>query len=138
MVQKEVAERLCAKPGGRDYGVLSVAVQLYAEAEIALEVPADAFIPVPKVESSLVLLDIQNDLPINSSDIPFFFKIVKASFSQRRKTAANSLYASFGKKISKNEIKNILTDIGENTNVRAERISIEQFIKLTRKLHPLF
>jgi len=138
MVQKEVAERLCAKPGGRDYGVLSVAVQLYAEAEIALEVPADAFIPVPKVESSLVLLDIQNDLPINSSDIPFFFNIVKASFSQRRKTAANSLYASFGKKISKNEIENILTDIGENTNVRAERISIEQFIKLTRKLHPLF
>ena len=138
MVQKEVAERLCAEPGGREYGVLTIAVQLYAQARIMLDVPADSFIPVPKVDSSLVLLDIYKKFPYEISDIPFFFKVVKASFSQRRKTAANSLFASFGKMISKNEIEHILTEIGQITNVRAERISIEQFFKLAEKLRPLF
>jgi 16S rRNA (adenine1518-N6/adenine1519-N6)-dimethyltransferase len=138
MVQKEVAERLCAKPGGRDYGVLSIAVQLYAKAGIVLHVPAGSFIPAPKVDSALVLLDISKDFPLESADIPFFFKIVKASFSQRRKTAANSLFASFGKRISKDEIEHILKEIGQSTNVRAEKISIEQFIKLAEKLRPLF
>lgn len=137
MVQKEVAQRICAKPGGRDYGVLSVAVQLYADATIVMDVPADSFIPVPSVDSSVVVLE--PDMSRYSfGDDKFFFKVIKAAFSQRRKTILNSIYAGFGKRIEKEELIRIFESVGIDPGDRAERISIDIFCDLAKKMMPLF
>jgi 16S rRNA (adenine1518-N6/adenine1519-N6)-dimethyltransferase len=138
MVQKEVAQRICALPEGREYGILSVAVQIYARPAAVIEVLRDSFHPSPKVDSTVIILDIYKTIPYDIDDIDFFFKVVKAAFSQRRKTVSNSLYAGLNKKIPKQTIEDILVRIGEDLNVRAERISIQQFCVLVKNLKPLF
>lgn len=138
MVQKEVAQRICSLPEGREYGILSVAVQIYARPSIAMDVPRSSFFPSPKVDSSVVVLDIYDMMPFDINDIEFFFKIVKAAFSQRRKTASNSIFAGLYKKIPKQTIEDILVRIGEDPRVRAERISIPQFCELAKNIMPLF
>ena len=137
MVQKEVAQRICAKPGGRDFGVLSVAVQLYAKASIAMDVPAYAFIPSPSVDSSVVVLEPDPSL-YTPGDEAFFFKVVKAAFSQRRKTILNSIYSGFGKKIEKEALISIFESVGIDPGERAERIPIDVFCELSKKMMPLF
>lgn len=126
MIQKEVAERLCAKPGGKEYGAISIATQYYSKPEIIKYVPAGAFIPAPKVDSAVVCMDILDTPSVTPVDEKLFFKLVKAAFSQRRKTLVNALSGSgaFG---SKDEIMKAIEEAGFNTNVRGEALSIDEF-----------
>ncbi|MCI9626672.1 MAG: 16S rRNA (adenine(1518)-N(6)/adenine(1519)-N(6))-dimethyltransferase RsmA [Clostridia bacterium] len=132
MVQKEVAERIAAPPGGKDYGVLSVAVQYYGSVELLTEVPPESFLPPPKVSSAVIRIHLLPQ-PSVRTDETLFFKIVKASFAQRRKTLVNSLSAGmscYGKDV----IRAALEQIGLPETVRAERLSLEEFAKLTNLL----
>jgi 16S rRNA (adenine1518-N6/adenine1519-N6)-dimethyltransferase len=128
MVQKEVAARMIAFPGSRDYGVLSVAVQLAAQAEKLFDVPPGFFWPQPKVTSSVLKLTIR-PYPGFDADDQLFFQVVKAAFSQRRKTILNTLASGLG--ISKTEAAGILNLAGINEQNRAEDISIPEYQKIT-------
>lgn len=130
MVQKEVAQRMVAKPGRKDYGALSVAVQYYAQPEKVFDVPPHCFIPQPEVDSTIVKLRRNKTPPVILTDKDMFFKVVKASFGQRRKTLLNAL-ANFGAlNKSKEEIREILNAINIDENVRGEILSMEQFAAL--------
>lgn len=129
MVQKEVAERLAASPGSKTYGVLSVAVQVEAEVERIVDVPARSFWPAPKVDSAVVRLNLRA-YPDFNVDKQAFFKVVKAAFSQRRKTLANSLAAGLG--VEKALIIECLNEADISPERRAETLMIEEFQELTR------
>lgn len=128
MVQKEVADRLVAKPGGRDYGILSIATQLSAHPVKIIEVPPKAFLPAPKVTSAVVRFDLRPypGFRVQEKD---FFRVVKASFSQRRKTLVNSL--SGGLSVDKKIVSQILAQAGIDEQRRAETLSIEEFQAVT-------
>lgn len=128
MVQKEVADRLIAKPGTKDYGILSIAVQVAAEPERICNVSPQAFWPSPKVHSTVLRLNLRPypGLQVNRKD---FFKVVKASFSQRRKTLGNSLSAGLGR--DKKTVAEILKQAGIDEQRRAETLSIEEFQTVT-------
>lgn len=130
MVQKEVAERMAAKPGGKDYGALSVAVQYYAMPEKVFDVPPHCFIPQPDVDSSVVRLAVHKTPPVELLDRELFFKTIKAAFGQRRKTLLNALSNSGYFNMSKEEIKGILQKLGIEENRRGETLSIMQFAEL--------
>lgn len=129
MVQKEVAQRLCADAGGKDYGAVTVTAQYYTAPEILEIVPASSFIPAPKVDSAVISLEIREKPAVNPKDEKLFFALVKAAFSQRRKTLVNSLFSS-GRFGSKEHIKKGLAAIGRDENVRGEAINIQEFSKL--------
>lgn len=130
MVQKEVADRMVAKPGGKDFGALSVAVQYRSRPEKIFEVPPHCFIPQPDVYSTVIRLNVYKIPPVQVKDEKIFFKVVKASFGQRRKTLTNALYNSGYFTMSKDEISEILKNIGINPNQRGETLSIMQFAEL--------
>ncbi len=129
MIQKEVAERLCACSGTKEYGAISIATQYYSKPEIIKSVPAGSFIPAPKVDSAVVCMEILDTPSVTPKDEKLFFKLIKAAFSQRRKTLANALSASgaFG---SKEDIIKAIEKAGFNTNVRGEALSIDEFCTL--------
>lgn len=131
MVQKEVARRMTAAPGGKEYGILSIAVQLASEARILFEVPPSAFRPQPKVTSAVVSLSIR-PFPGFDCEKKEFFKVVKAAFGQRRKTLANAL--STGLHIRKEDIINVLEQSGISENRRAETLSIIDFQEVTKRI----
>lgn len=124
MVQKEVADRLIAKPGGKDYGILTVAAQVSAKAEKLFEVPPQAFRPAPKVTSAVVRFELRPypGLKVLEKD---FFRVVKAAFSQRRKTLGNSLAGGLG--MDKKQVSEILVEAGVDGQRRAETLTIEEF-----------
>lgn len=126
MLQKEVAYRMCAREGTKDYGAVSVFVQYYCKPEIVCHVPASSFVPPPKVDSSVLKLKVLNKPSVDVDDEKTFFKLVKASFAQRRKTLLNALSNSglFG---NKEEIVSVLVEAGVEPDTRAERVSIEKF-----------
>lgn len=134
MVQKEVAERMAAIPGSKAYGSLSVFVNFYTSPKIILKAPKTVFMPQPKIDSSVIKLDIKMDLP--EIDKEQFFKVVKAAFSKRRKTIINSL-SSYGFKLDKEDFKKALEEAKIPQDTRAENISVEDFIKLSKILPPL-
>jgi len=123
-VQKEVAERIVARPGGKDYGVLSIMVQYYAEPSIKFIIPKGAFRPVPKVDSAVVNIKILERPSVDVKDEEFFFKVVKTSFSQRRKMLSNSL------KSIRADVKEWLAEAGIDSKRRPETLSIEEFARL--------
>jgi len=129
MVQKEVAERIVAGPG-RDFGVLSVSVQYYCDAEYMLDVPAEYFNPRPKVDSAVVRLTPKKERLLQKEDEKLFFDLVKAAFSQRRKTLSNCLSGFNG--IDKESLLGILENCGINPQRRPETLSLEEFAALTR------
>ncbi|HOQ00099.1 MAG TPA: 16S rRNA (adenine(1518)-N(6)/adenine(1519)-N(6))-dimethyltransferase RsmA [Acetivibrio clariflavus] len=133
MVQKEVAQRMVAKPGGKDYGALSVAVQYYAQPEKVFDVPPHCFIPQPEVDSTVVKLKRNVIPPVILKDKDMFFKVVKAAFGQRRKTLLNALsnYTALNK--TKEEVRKILNAVNIDENVRGETLSIEQFAILSNE-----
>lgn len=133
MVQKEVADRIVAKPGKKDYGALTLAVGYYAEAKIIDSVPAEKFIPSPKVDSAVVALKILRAPPIEA-DEKDYFRLVKAAFSQRRKTLLNAL-ANSGAYGGKENIKAVLEQMGYDTNVRGETLSMKEFSDLAIKFN---
>ncbi len=129
MVQKEVADRMNAKPSTKDYGALSVAVQYYCDTEIVAKAPRHMFIPQPNVDSTVIGLHIRENKKYNVDNEEIFFKTVKASFGQRRKTLLNSLSSlSF---LSKDEIKEVLNEASIDEKRRGETLTIEEFAKLS-------
>ncbi len=131
MVQKEVAERMVSGPGTKDYGALSVAVQFYSNPKIIFDVPPHCFIPQPEVHSTIIGLDILSEPPVEVADKNLYFKIVKASFGQRRKTLVNALSNSGFFNKSKEQIKQILEEMGLNGNIRGEVLTVAQFAQLS-------
>ena len=127
MVQKEVAERMVAPPGGKDYGALSVAVQYYTEPEFALNVPPRCFMPAPAVDSAVMDCVVRTAPPVEVKDENQFFRVVKAAFGQRRKTLSNALT---GVGISKDEVKIVLEKAGVDGNRRGETLSLTEFAAL--------
>ena len=128
MVQKEVAERMAAKPGSRDYGALSVAIQYYTEPEIAFIVPPTSFIPAPAVDSAVIVCKRRSEPPVKVCDEALFFRIVKAAFSLRRKMLSNSL-KNMG--INSEQCSQWLQRAGVDGKRRAETLSLEDFAALT-------
>ncbi len=130
MIQKEVAERLCAKPGSKEYGAITVTTRYYTTPEIIKNVPAKAFMPAPKVDSAVINLEILEKPSVSPVSEDLFFKTVKAAFSQRRKTLVNALSSAgcFG---TKEEIISAIEKIGLDKNIRGERLSPQEFCALS-------
>lgn len=128
MVQKEVAERMAAKPGGREYGALSVAIQYYTEPEIAFTVPPSSFIPAPAVDSAVIVCKRREKPPVEVCDEALFFRVVKAAFSLRRKMISNSL-KNMG--ITSEQCTKWLQLAGIDGKRRAETLSLQDFAALT-------
>lgn len=132
MVQKEAAARLCAPVGSRDAGAVTVAVNYYAQAEKLFDVSAGSFMPAPKVDSSVIRLNIRKEPPVEVSDEKFFFKVIKAAFGQRRKTASNSLSAGLG--IPKDKVSAAIAAAGFEPSVRAESLTMQELARLSECL----
>ena len=132
MVQKEVAERMAAQPGGKDYGALSVAIQYYTEPEIAFIVPPTSFIPAPAVDSAVIVCKRREKPPVEVCDEALFFRVVKAAFSLRRKMLSNSL-KNMG--IKGEQVAKWLELAGVDGKRRAETLSLEDFAKLTNSFN---
>ena len=130
MVQKEVAMRMQAKPGTKDYGALSLAVQYYAKPYIAANVPPNCFIPRPNVGSAVIRLELFDEPPVNVKDEKMMFSIIRASFNQRRKTLQNSI-VNGGLPFTKEQISKALDKMELADTIRGEALSLEQFAKLT-------
>lgn len=133
MVQKEVAQRICSPAGRGDYGAFSVFCQYYAEPELLFDVPPSCFIPQPKVTSSVLKLTMQTSPPCPIPDEKLFFRVVKASFAQRRKTLVNALSAGFGE-FSKAQLSCAIEAAGFSPTVRGETLDIPAFAAITEKL----
>ncbi|MBW5449056.1 16S rRNA (adenine(1518)-N(6)/adenine(1519)-N(6))-dimethyltransferase RsmA [Cohnella sp. CFH 77786] len=133
MVQKEVAERMAARPGGKEYGSLSIAVQYYCEPEVIASVPSGAFIPAPNVDSAVIRLTKRREPAVAVPDEARFFRVVHAAFAQRRKTIANNLSAISGKE-RKAELAELLTANGIQPERRAETLSLAEFARIDEAL----
>lgn len=131
MVQKEVAERIVASAGTKAYGALSVAVDFYSKPKIITNVSPSSFIPQPKVSSSVVRLSVRSEPSVKVKDESGFFKVVRASFSQRRKTLQNALANSVEIPAGKEQIGLYIEKIGLNANVRGEKLTSQQFAELS-------
>ena len=134
MVQKEVADRMQALPGGKDYGALSLAVQYYANAEIIANVPPNCFIPRPNVGSAVINLVRHKTPPVHPQDEAFMFRIIKAAFSQRRKTLVNTLRNAPDLSFSKEQLTAVLSELHLDETVRGERLRLSEFSDLSDKL----
>jgi len=134
MVQKEVAERMQAQFGSKDYGALSIAVQYYCEAKINMIVPPSCFMPKPKVSSAVITLKLQKEPILKGIDEKLFFHIVKCAFGQRRKTLLNSLYNQSKLGLSKEMLTEAIQSVGLDERVRGEILSIQQFGELTKQI----
>ena len=133
MIQQEVAERLSASPGKKDYGAITVSVSYYANPRLMLTVPPGAFIPPPKVYSAVIRLDIPEKPNARVNNEKMLFKVIKAAFGQRRKTLVNALSSEFSH-LGKDKIKDIIISCGFSENVRGETLSLEEFATLSNKL----
>ena len=133
MIQKEVAQRICAQPGTADYGAFSVLCQYYSKAEYLFDVPANCFLPAPKVTSAVIRMTAQQP-PAQIEDEAFFFRVVRAAFAQRRKTLLNSLSAALNTGLSKEALAAALDACGLPQNVRGEKLGIPEFAALTKAL----
>ena len=136
MIQREVAQRICAQPGSKDYGAFSIYCQYYTDPELLFEVPPDCFIPAPKVTSAVVRL-VPRPAPAEVDDPVHFFRVVKAAFALRRKTLVNSLSSVFGEELPREALAEAVQRCGLPAGVRGERLSIPQFAQLSQALRGL-
>ena len=136
MVQKEAAQRLCARPGTGEYGAFTLLVQWYTEPELLFDVPPHCFVPQPKVTSAVVRLRRRETPPAQVSDRDFFFAVVRAAFNQRRKTLPNAVAAGV-KELTRADVEKALADMGLSPTVRGEALSLGQFAALSNALRPL-
>jgi len=134
MIQKEVAERMAAKPGTKDYGSLTIAVQYYTRPEVIMEVPKRVFMPEPNVISAVLKLTKREKPLVQVEDERYFFTIVRASFAHRRKTLRNNLIGHLKGRLSKGEIDEVLSRANIDGNRRGESLSIEEFARLSDAL----
>ena len=130
MVQKEVAERMQAGPGSKDYGALSLAVQYYSDQKIVANVPPNCFIPRPNVGSAVIRLTRYEKPPVQVKDERFFFSLIRASFNQRRKMLANGLGNAPDVPATREEVRAALISMGLSENVRGETLTLSQFARL--------
>lgn len=139
MLQKEVADRISAKPGSKDYGSLSIAIQYYTVAETVMIVPKTVFVPQPNVDSAVIRLTVRETPAVAVKDEAFFFQVTKASFAQRRKTLLNNLTSQLPNgKERKEEILKALEASGIEPSRRGETLSLEEFGRLSDELYPYF
>ena len=131
MVQKEVADRMKEGPGSKDYGALSLAVQYYAEPEIVANVPPNCFIPRPNVGSAVIRLTRHKEMPVEVKDPVLMFKIIRASFNQRRKTLQNGLGNASELPYTKEQIAAAIAEMGLTPTIRGEALSLAQFAQLS-------
>ena len=134
MVQKEVADRMQAGPGSKDYGALSLAVQYYATPYIVANVPPNCFMPRPNVGSAVIRLTLHEEPTVKVNDEAFMFRIIRASFNQRRKTLVNGLTNASELKLSKEQVQGALEQMGLSATVRGEALTLEQFAELANLL----
>ena len=134
MVQKEVADRMQVGPGTKDYGALSLAVQYYAKPYIVANVPPNCFMPRPKVGSAVIRLERYEEPPVQVTDEKLMFRIIRASFNQRRKTLVNGLKNSPEIQFSKEEIEAAIETLGKGASVRGEALTLEEFARLSNIL----
>lgn len=134
MVQKEVADRMQAGPGTKDYGALSLAVQYYAEPYIAANVPPNCFMPRPKVGSAVIRLTKHKTPPVQVKNEKLLFQLIRASFNQRRKTLQNGIKNFSGLNFSKEEVAEALEQMGVSPTIRGEALTLEQFAQLSNLL----
>ncbi|MCR5485589.1 MAG: 16S rRNA (adenine(1518)-N(6)/adenine(1519)-N(6))-dimethyltransferase RsmA, partial [Clostridiales bacterium] len=128
MIQKEAADRLCDRVGGKNSGAITAAVNYYAEPEKLFDVGKNSFMPPPKVDSSVIKLKVRKEPPVSVRDEKSFFRLIRASFCQRRKTAVNSISAGLG--IPKSTVSTALSELGFDAGIRAERFTLEDFSRL--------
>lgn len=133
MIQKEVAQRMAAKPGGKEYGSLSIAVQYYCTTEIVCSVPHTVFIPQPNVDSAVIKLSLRQQPAVQVEDEAFFFRVVQGAFAQRRKTLLNNLMMLTGKD-KRAPLTELLEAIGIDPGRRGETLSLEEYAKLSEAL----
>ncbi len=134
MVQKEAAQRICAMPGSREVGAVSIAVRYYCEPKVLFQVSRGSFMPAPDVDSTVIRLDIRKQPEMDVKREEDFFRVVKAAFSQRRKTLSNTL--SSGLSMNKTQIAELLECAGVASNLRAEQLSMQQFADIANALNP--
>lgn len=132
MVQKEAAQRICAQPGSREVGAVSIAVRYYCEPQVLFQVSRGSFMPAPDVDSTVIRLDIRKEPLVQVNKESDFFRVVKAAFSQRRKTLSNTL--SSGLSLSKAQANELLEKAGVAANLRAEQLSMQQFADIANAL----
>lgn len=131
MVQKEVADRMQVGPGTKDYGALSLAVQYYAEPYIVANVPQNCFIPRPNVGSAVIRLTRHKEKPVTAKNEQHMFRLVRAAFNQRRKTLQNALHNMPELNLSKEQVVNALKEMGLSETIRGEKLTLEEFAKLS-------
>lgn len=131
MVQKEVADRMQTGPGSKDYGALSLAVQFYAKPEIVVNVPPECFMPRPNVGSAVIRLKRHETRPVDVKDEKLMFRIIRASFNQRRKTLANGLNNSPEIGYTKEQIAVAIEELGRGASIRGEALTLEEFARLS-------
>ncbi len=134
MVQKEVAQRMQAQPGGKDYGALSLAVQYYADIYLAANVPPNCFMPRPKVGSSVIRLSIRKSPDVEVADEKLMFALIRAAFNQRRKTLVNAVTNYDGLDYSREDIENALAGLDISEKIRGEALNLQQFAALSNVL----
>ena len=134
MLQKEVAGRIVASPGGKEYGLLSVIAQYYADVRLVAQVPAGAFYPMPDVDSAIVYLQVSQKPRVHVEDETMFFSVVRGAFAARRKTLLNSLavYRELG--LGKDQILAVLEELGIDPSRRGETLSLNEFAELSNGL----
>lgn len=134
MVQKEVADRMKAVPGKKDYGALSLGVQYFAEPYLVANVPPNCFMPRPRVGSAVIRLNCHQRAPFFVENEVFLFQVIRASFQQRRKTLWNGLKGLESEGVSKEEIKEAILSLGKGESVRGEALTLEEFVRLSNQL----
>ncbi len=134
MVQKEVADRICAAAGTADYGAFTPYIAYHAQARTVLEVGRECFVPSPKVDSAVVRMDLYKTPPVEVCDETLFFQVVKAAFAQRRKTLPNCLGTGFGSRLDKGQLRACMESCGIDPGVRGERLDIAAFAALTNAI----
>lgn len=134
LVQKEVAERLCAAPGTAAYGAFSVYMQYHTEPRLLFEVRRECFQPQPKVTSAVLHAEVRREPPVKVEDEKFFFRVVYAAFALRRKTLVNSLMTGFGSRLTKEQVTAAVVSAELEPTVRGEKLGLEEFARLARAL----
>lgn len=137
LVQREVARRICARPGTGDYGAFTLLCQYYADCSVVLEVPPECFLPAPKVTSAVVRMEVLPEHAVRVRDQDLLFRAIRASFAQRRKKLLNGLSSAFQGELSREELADALTGCGFSDSVRGETLSLEEFARLSNRLGEL-
>lgn len=137
MIQREVAQRICAQPGTPEYGAFTLLCQYYADCELLYDVPPACFLPAPKVTSSVIRMTVRGRPPVEVGDSTLFFQVVRAAFAQRRKTLINGLFTLLGQSVDKNTLRALLHACNLTETIRGERLSFADFAELTKKLQEI-